>query len=255
MRTQRVDIKTPDGICDAYVAWPGNGSFPAVILYPDVSGPRPSIYKMAEKLASHGYYVLLPNIFYRFKNAPLVNLKLPMKTDRAPDAVNSVLSRFRDFEPELAMKDAGYFLDFLKHQKNVRDGKIGVVGYSMGGALAIRMASRYPEQVAAAASFHAGNLASEAKDSPHLELNKIKADLYIAHADNDKSMPTSQIERLKETLEKAEISYTAELYVGALHGFAMEDLPAFSQMALDRHWQNLLDLLNRNLAFQQLNFH
>jgi carboxymethylenebutenolidase len=139
------------------------------------------------------------------------------------------------------------FPRFLSREKEVQPGKIGMTGYCMGGGLAVRAAIRYPDRVAAVASFHAGKLASDTPDSPHLLLDRIKAELYIAHADNDKSMPAEQIEILRNALERSGIRYEAELYEGAAHGFTMADLPAYNEAALKRHWVKLFELLGRCL--------
>ena len=145
------------------------------------------------------------------------------------------------------MRDTAAFLEFLSRQAQVQPGPIGMTGYCMGGGLAVRAAIRYPDRIAAAAaSFHAGKLANRgARKAPHHFLNKIKAEIYIAHADNDKSMPPEQIERLQDALERSGIRYKAELYSGASHGFTMADLPAYNEAALKRHWENLFELLER----------
>ena len=114
--------------------------------------------------------------------------------------------------------------------------------------MAILTAATYPDRVAAAASFHAAGLATDAPDSPHLLLNRIKAELYIAHADNDQHNPPEQIERLRKALEESGVRYQAELYTGAAHGFAMADLPAYNESALKRHWEKLLELFARSLG-------
>ena len=255
MKTEHIDINTPDGVCDTYIAYPDEGTenkiYPAVILFMDAYGPRQYMYDMAQKLASHGYYVMLPNMFYRVRKAPVVDLTFPLKQEDMPGAIEQIMAFFKTYKIEQAMQDADVFLDFLATQKQVRPGKIGTTGYCMGGALAVRLAARHPEKIAAAASYHAGNLATEMPDSPHLLLSKIKAELYIAHADNDKSMPAEQINRLDAALSASQVTHKSEVYSDAAHGFTMEDLPAYNQLALKRHWESLLDLFARNLPGQK----
>jgi carboxymethylenebutenolidase len=148
------------------------------------------------------------------------------------------------------LQDTGVFINFLNRQEQVLPGKIAITGYCMGGSLAIRAAARYPDRVAAVASFHAGNLATETPDSPYRLLGQIVGELYIAHADHDASMPAEQIARLQQALESSSVRYEAELYRGAAHGFTMADLPAYDAAALDRHWKKLLALLERTLVMQ-----
>ncbi len=252
MKTQMIDIKTQDGNCDAFIAYPeDNGSYPAVLFFMDAFGPRDYLYEMAKTIASRGYYVLLPNVFYRVRRAPVTYMKFPARPKDMPQLIEQIKPLFQSFTPELGMRDAKVFLDFLAQQKQVRPGPIGITGYCLGGRLAILTAAHYPDRVAAAASFHAAGLATDAPDSPHLLLNHIKAELYIAHADNDQHNPPEQIERLRNALDQAGIRYEAELYSGAAHGFAMADLPAYNEAALKRHWEKLFSLLARSLGNQK----
>jgi carboxymethylenebutenolidase len=248
MKTQMIDIKTQDGICDSFIAYPEDkGTYPAVLFYMDAFGPRAYLYEMAKTIAARGFYVLLPNMFYRIRRVPITDIKFPVRAEDMPEAGKKLMSLFQTYSPEFGMRDTAAFLEFLSQQKQVLPGKIGMTGYCMGGALAIRAAIRYPDRVTAAASFHAGRLATEDPESPHHFLNRIKAELYIAHADNDKSMPPEQIELLRNALEKSGIRYKAELYSGASHGFTMADLPAYNEAALKRHWENLFELFERTL--------
>jgi len=247
MRTQHLEIKTPDGVCDAFAAYPNKDKHPGVLLYMDAYGPRPYMYEMAEKLAGHGYYVLLPNMFYRVRRAPVDDLKFPLQAQDMAEARTHIMPLFKTFSPENAMSDAGIFLNFMSEQSQIRPGKFGATGYCMGGTLAIRTAARFSDKIASAASYHAGNLARDAEDSPHKLLPKIKAELYVAHADNDQSMPAEQIERFAIAIDECRARCQAEVYEDASHGFTMADLPAYNMAALERHWVSLFDLLDRNL--------
>ncbi len=247
MITQTIEIKTADGICDAFIAHPTSGAHPAVILYMDAFGLRPYLEQMAKKIAEQGYFVLVPNLFYRIKRAPVTDLKFPLKPEDMVEAVQKIIPLARGHDPQLTMNDVNSFFGYLGKHSSVRHGKMGITGYCMGGSLALRTAAAFPDQVAAAASYHAGNLASEAPHSPHLLLSKIKAKIYVAHADHDSSMPVEQIERFQNALSDSKANGKAELYSNALHGFTMEDLPAFNAEALDRHWKTLFELLQSEL--------
>ena len=246
--TQTVDLKTEAGTCDAYVAHPETGGpFPGVILYMDAYGPRPYLFGMAKKLADAGYYVLLPNLLYRHKRAPIVSLPFPLTGDDLVKAREIVIPLARSYKPEECLEDSAVFLDFLDKQKEVRQGKFGVTGYCMGGGIAIRAAGQFPEKIAVAACFHGGNLATDDPMSPHRFLPKVKAELYIANADNDQSLPPAQQQKLLVALRDAKVRYEMELYQEAAHGFTMLDLPAGNEKALARHWEKLLPLFGRCL--------
>jgi carboxymethylenebutenolidase len=248
MKTREIEIQTADGICDAFVATPDeSGTIPAVLLNMDGFGVRPYLKQMAERLASQGYYVLLPNLFYRVRRAPVLSVKFPVTPETQPEARKELMAVYPTYKPELGMRDAKAFLDFLAHEKQVRPGPVGIAGYCMGGGLAIRTAAAFPNRVAAVASFHAGGLVSPAPDSPHLLLSRIQAELYVAHADRDANMTAEQIEMFEKALESSGIRHETELYIGAMHGFTMADLPAFNADALERHWRKLLSFFDRNL--------
>ena len=132
-------------------------------------------------------------------------------------------------------------LDFL-----APDRPVGVTGYCMGGRLTLMTAGRLPERVAAAASFHAGNLATDAAESPHRDFGAIRAEVYVAHADQDRSMPPEQQEQVEAAL--AGVRHRAELYEGARHGFTMADLEVYDEQADERHWRELLGLLGRTIG-------
>ncbi len=249
VQTAHVDIETPDGLCDAFIAHPADGEkHPAVLFFMDAFGPRDRLYDMAKTIAAQGYYVLLPNLFYRTRRAPVVSLAFPLRPEQMEDAVQKhLMPLLKSYSPAFGVRDAGVFLDFLAKQKEAGATKVGVTGYCMGGSIALRVSARYPERIAVAASFHGGNLATLEPDSPHRLLGNVKAELYIAHADNDKSMPEEQIERLHDALEQAGLKYTAEVYKGASHGFTMSDLPAYDAAALEKHWEKVFDLFGKHL--------
>jgi carboxymethylenebutenolidase len=231
-----VEVQTGDGVAEAHLATPGgDGPYPAVLLYMDAYGLRPQIERMAERIAAEGYVVVAPNVFYRDHEASLGTRDF------------AVLREYmKALTPDAVDRDARAYLDFLAVRDDVADGPVGVTGYCMGGRLALLTAGRLSERVAAAASFHGGNLASEAPESPHRVAGSIRAEVYVAHADQDRSMPPEQMERLEEAL--AGVTHRSELYEGARHGFTMADLEAYDEQADERHWRELLGLLRRTIG-------
>jgi carboxymethylenebutenolidase len=246
--TSTVDIETPDGTADAYLVTPeGGGPLPGVLLYMDAFGLRPRLAEMAGRIAEEGYVVLVPNVLYRHGRAPLLDtsdLAAPEGRGRAFEVLRPMLA---SLTPKAAMRDADAYLDHLAGLDAVADGPVGVTGYCMGGALALRTAAHRPEEVAAAAAFHPARLATDAPDSPHLLADRIRAEVYVACADGDPGMPPEQQRRLDEALTAAGVRHVCEQYDGAAHGFTMSDTAVYDEAATRRHWDNLLPLLARTL--------
>ncbi|MGW9043664.1 dienelactone hydrolase family protein [Streptomyces lydicus] len=243
-----LDLSTPDGVADAFLAHPDDGRpHPGVLLYMDAFGLRPSLEEMAKRLAGHGYTVLTPNVLYRAGRAPLVDLPDFIDRPQVPEIIEQLFPLIRALTPELAMRDAGAYLDWLAASPLVAEGPVGTTGYCMGGVLAIRTAAAHPDRIAAAAAFHAGHLATDAEDSPHRLADRITAELYFGHADQDASLPAEQIEALETALDSAGVRHRSEVYEGAQHGYTQADTSAYNAEAGERHWQALLNLLARNL--------
>jgi len=248
MHFRTVDIPTPDGTADAYAACPEeDGSYPGVLLYMDIIGLRPVIKEMVTELASHGYYVLAPNVFYRHGRAPVAELPDLSRAEEREAFLGRVFPMLESHSSENAVRDAGTYLDFLARQPQVRNGKAGVTGYCMGGMLALRTAAAYPERVGAVGSFHAGHLVTEAPDSPHRVVGRIAARAHLGHAENDASMTRDDVAALDKALDEGGVDYTSEVYPGTVHGFTMADTAAFSPEGLERHWDRLLSLLSETV--------
>lgn len=248
LRASTVDITTPDGIADAFVTAPeGRGPYPGVLLYMDAFGPRPRLEEMAKRIADEGYVVLVPHVFYRQGRAPLVDTSVLMDPEARGQLFETIGPWMKDLTPQRAMSDADAYLDYLVAHDEVADGPIGVVGYCMGGALALRTAAHRPDQVAAAAAFHPARLATDEADSPHLLADRIRAEVYVASADNDQSMTLEAQQTLDRALTDAKVPHTCEQYDGAAHGFTMADTAVFHEEATQRHWDAMLPLLDRAL--------
>jgi carboxymethylenebutenolidase len=248
VRTSTVDIETPDGTADAFLAAPeGRGPYPAVLFYMDAFGPRPRLEEMATRIADQGYVVLVPHVFYRQGRAPLLDTSKLMDPDERGKLFSTLMPWIKQLTPERAMRDADAYLGYLLAHDEVGDGPMGVTGYCMGGALALRTAAHRPDQIAAAAAFHPARLVSDAPDSPHLLVDRLKAEVYVASADNDQGMTPEQQQRLDEALTEAGVTHTCEQYDGAAHGFTMADTAVYDEAATERHWEALLALLARRL--------
>ncbi|MCY1014961.1 dienelactone hydrolase family protein [Pyxidicoccus sp. MSG2] len=242
---QDVDIKTADGTMDAKLFHPGgNGPWPAVILLTDAFGVRPVFDEMGHQLSKEGYVVLLPNVFYREGHASKLDLRGTFEDEAFKKRIYALIG---GLTPERQKVDAGAELDFLARNSRVKGPKAGVVGYCMSGGIAVRMAADFPERVGAAASFHGGRLATDAPDSPHRLVGRVKGELYFGHADNDASMPAEAIQKLEAALKESGVKHRSELYAGKRHGFAVAGSAAHDEDASEQHWQRLLDLFGRTL--------
>ncbi|WP_327128423.1 dienelactone hydrolase family protein [Streptomyces sp. NBC_01727] len=248
VRGTSVDIPTQDGTADAYLTHPDDGTpHPAVLLYMDAYGLRPHLKEMADRVARAGYTVLVPNVFYRHGRAPVVELPDVIDSARRPEIFERLGPIITSLTPDLAMRDADAYLRRLTACPLTTDGPVGITGYCMGAGLALRTAGTYPERVAAVAGFHGGRLATDSPDSPHLLADRITAEVYFGHADQDPSLPPEQIDRLDEALTAAGVRHRCEVYTGAHHGFTQADTAAYDSTADKRHWTALLALLDRTL--------
>ncbi|MFA3875430.1 dienelactone hydrolase family protein [Streptomyces sp. MMCC 100] len=241
-----VDIPTGDGTADACLTHPADGEpHPAVLLYMDAFGLRPSLRAMADRLAGAGYTVLVPNVFYRSGRTPVVELPEFIDPEARPEIFRQLGPIMKSLTPDRAMRDAGAYLEWLARAPEAADGPVALTGYCMGAGLALRTAGTYPDRVAAVAGFHGGNLATDGPSSPHLVAGDITAEAYFAHADHDPGMPAEQQERLEAALTAAGVTHRCEVYAGAHHGYTQADTSAYDEKATERHWDALLDLLKR----------
>src|SRR4051794_21548244 len=245
MPTSRVDIPTADGVADAYLTRPGSdGPHPGVLFIMDAFGLRPRIEEMSERIAEHGYVVLAPNVFYRAGRAPV----LPQPDFADPDARAEFMSAVRPLmdqvTPDRAASDGAAYLD---HLAGVAPGPVAITGYCMGARLGWRIAAAHPDRVAALGAFHGGGLVTTAPESPHRSAGAVAAELYFGHADQDRSMTAEQITELERALDEAGARYRSEVYAGASHGYTMSDTTAYDEGASERHFTELLALLDRTL--------
>ena len=248
-----VEIKTPDGTCDAAFIHPKSGSHPGVLIWPDAFGLRPSMRAMGRRIAAEGYSVVVPNPFYRISKAPFTdasnfNFQNPDDMAKLRPLMASVNA------PGNAEKDAAAYVAFLDAQKQVKaKKKIGTQGYCMGGALVVRTAAALPDRIGAGASFHGGGLVTDKLDSPHLLAPKIKARMYFGIAANDDSRQPDAKDKLKDAFAAAKVPAEIEVYP-AQHGWCVPDMPVrdgvpiYNKPEAERAWAKLVALYKAALA-------
>jgi carboxymethylenebutenolidase len=245
-----VQISTADGVCDAALIRPHQGSWPGVILFTDVFGLRPTMRDMAKRLAADGYTVLVPNPFYRTAKPPGLSLDIDFNNpaDRARiDVLRAPLST------AAVMQDSMAYVRFLDSQAAVdRRAKLGVFGYCMGGPMTLQAAAANPGRIAAGASFHGGGLVTDDPDSPHRLVPRMSARFYVGVSMNDDQRRPDAKARLAEAFQAAGLQAQIEVYDGCLHGWCVRDMPApagkppiFNAVQAERAWGALRGLLQR----------
>ena len=246
MPSETIDIPTPDGTADAYLARPDDGARPGVLFVMDAYGLRPTIEQMVDRIAADGYAVLAPNVFYRAGRSPV--LPLPDLTDpeQRTDFFKQLRPLVEQLTPDRIGADGTAYLDYL--EQVAAPGPVAITGYCMGARIGWRIAAAHPERVAALAGFHAGGLVTDDADSPHRSAAEIQAELYFGFADQDPSMSAEQIATLERTLDDTGARYRSEVYEGAQHGYTMSDTAAYDEAAGERHFRELGALLGRTFA-------
>lgn len=245
MTQTQLDLQTEDGILDVHLARPGGVEpRPAVVFYMDAFGIRPALMTMAARLAAHGYLVFVPNLYYRSGAVPPLDPVAVAAGGAERDRFKAMIA---SIDNGMVMRDTAALLSYLATDPTVTPGPIGVVGYCMGGGFALAAAGTFPETIAAAASYHAGSLATTKPDSGHLLADRIRARLYVGVAAIDPSFPDEQRVRLEDALRAAAVDYTLEVYEGARHGFAVTGHLAYDASASERHWATLVDLFDHTL--------
>jgi carboxymethylenebutenolidase len=246
MAHEHVSISTADGACPTHVLTPdGEGPWPAVIVYMDALGMRPAMVNVAKRLAENGYLALLPDLFYRSGH---YEIPTPKEAFASGDLLKFIGPLMAATGPDKAAEDTRYFLDYLDTRSDVKGDTVGTVGFCMGGGMALAAAGTWPDRVAAAASYHGGGIASDKPNSPHLLAPKMKAEVYVAGADNDHSYPPEMAERMEKALTDAGVKHRCEIYTGALHGWMKPDFPIYNEEAAERGWREMLALFGRNLG-------
>ena len=246
MTQRQVQIDTDDGTSDASLHVPeGDGPWPAVIMYPDAGGLRDTLRDMGDHLAGLGYVTLVPDFYYRSGGFAPFDMHTvfhePIERARMMQMVGSVSA-------DMAVRDAAAYVDYLTALPETAGTAVGTTGYCMGGRLSLIVAGRLGHRVAAAASFHGGNIAAaDNPESPHRYAESIAGTVYVAGATNDASFPDEQRDRLERALTDAGVPHTIETYPAA-HGFAVADNATYDPACAQRHWQALSTLYGSALS-------
>jgi len=243
---QTLDIATQDGAMETFICHPERGGpFPAVFLLMDAPGIREELRDMARRLGTVGYYVLLPNLYYRAGHDTIFGPTVLDEGSAERERMRAI--RIRMAIPPV-MDDIGAVLDFADRRTEVKKGPVGCHGYCMSGPYALAAAARYPERITAAASYYGTWLVSDTEESPHLSLDKVKGELYIACAEHDQLAPLPMVEELRTLFRRAGTAGEIEVYPGVHHGFAFPQRWCYDNPAAERHWERLIALYRRRLG-------
>ncbi|MFL6156303.1 MAG: dienelactone hydrolase family protein [Marmoricola sp.] len=244
-----IEIQVPSGTAEAWVGRADDQPHPGVLLFVDAIGLRPEIGRIADRIASWGYVVLAPNVFYRSGRAadlaPTGDLREPGAREAFFETVGE---RTTALTTEALVPDIAAYVAALRGLDGVGPGPLGVTGYCLGARLAVRAAGLHPEEIAAVGGFHGGRLVTDDADSPHLGLRSARAAFVFGHADNDGSMPPEQVAALGEALTAAGLEHTNAIYPGSPHGYTMSDTSMYDENGAERHFAELEALLSRSLG-------
>ena len=248
MIEQTVDIATKDGATTTFIVHPEReGPYPIVLFFMDAPAIREELRDMARRIATAGYYVMLPNLYYRSGVMELADLQPPPPNPEAWRA--RMFELMGSLSIPMIMSDADALLAYADRDPAASKGKIGTLGYCMSGQYAINFAARYPDRVGAAASIYGVQLVTDRADSPHLAAQTAKGELYFACAEHDTYAPLEMVEALDQSVKTNKVNAEVELYPDVHHGFAFPQRGAvYDKPAAERHWERLFALWKRTLG-------
>jgi len=242
-------IETPDGTMESFSVHPeGGGAHPAIILYMDAPGIREELRNFCRRIAAEGYYVLLPDMYYR-PGTPEFEYAQLMDPATGAATMKKMFAAMRTLTNELVMRDTRAMLDFLATQSAVKDGAKGCIGYCMSGQFVVSAAGTFPDDFAAAASLYGVSIVTDRPDSPHLLANRIRAELYLGFAEIDEYVPDNVVPELVAALDANSVTHHTEVFPDTHHGFCFPERgTAYAEAAAERVWKDVFALFARRLG-------
>jgi carboxymethylenebutenolidase len=243
MIERTMEIPTRDGASTTFIVHPERGGpHPVILFFMDAPAIREELRDMARRLATCGYYVMLPNLYYRSGVLELA------AEDLADPERRRMFGLMNSIDIPKVMSDVDALFDYADADPAASDGRAGCVGYCMSGQYAINAAARHPARIGAAASIYGTQLVTDKADSPHIVAPKATAELYFACAETDRWAPPETVEALDAALKTDGMKAEVELYPGTQHGFAFPQRAVYDKAAAERHWERLIALYRRNLG-------
>jgi carboxymethylenebutenolidase len=241
MIEHEIDIETRDGAMNTFTTHPEEGGpFPPVLFYMDAPGKREELCDMARRIATVGYYVALPNLYYRRTRT--------FQMELGEAGMQRMFELMRSLSNTMVMDDTRALLAWIDGQNAARTGPAAAVGYCMSGPFVFAAAGHFPERLAAVASIYGAGLITDRPDSAHRTADRIAGEIYFACAEIDRWAPREQVEELARMLDKAGTRHRIEWYPGAEHGFAFPQRKGiYDKASAERHWERLFALFDRHL--------
>ncbi len=239
MIDREIDIQTKDGVMNTFITHPEeDGPHPLILFLMDAPGKREELHDMARRLGTSGYYVMLPNLYYR-----------RVREFKIQESGREVMHEHMDsLSNAMVCEDVRTLIEFADQDGGAKDGKLGCVGYCMSGPFAFAAAAAFSDRIAASASFHGVHLFSDKADSPHLDAHKITGEMYFGCAETDEYAPKEMIDGLEDYLASTGINSRIEWYSGTEHGFVFPKREGkYHKAAAERHWERLLAMYGRCL--------
>ena len=241
MIDRELDIATADGTMNTFVTHPEEGGpHPVVLFYMDAPGKREELHDMARRLGTSGYYVMLPNLYYRRSR--------DFRMGTGDDARKIMFEHMDSLNRSTVLTDTAALLQFSDQDPAARTGTVATIGYCMSGPFVFWAAAAHPQRIAAGASLHGVRLCTDSAESPHRFAADIRAEMYIGCAQTDVWAPPEMIAALDAHLKAASLNYRIEHYPDTHHGFVFPQRAGmYHKASAERHWERLLALLQRNL--------
>jgi len=233
-----IDLTTKDGVMNTFITRPeGDGPYPLVVFLMDAPGKREELHDMARRLSSVGYYVMLPNLYYRRVREFVM----------APQKREEMFGHMNSLSNAMVCEDIQVLFDHAAQDACAANGPAACVGYCMSGPFAFAAAAAFPERIKASASLHGVRLFNDASDSPHLDAHKIQGEMYFGCAETDEWAPPEMIQGLDDYLAGTGIRYQVEWYPDTHHGFVFPQRDGmYHKASAERHWERLFSLFRRN---------
>ena len=247
MKEYEVEIDTGAGKMDTFICHPdANGPHPAVIIYMDAPAIREELRDMARRMGTAGYYVALPNLYYREGREGSYGFDYTRVKDDEQH-LTRMFGLMSSLSNEMIVNDTQFLIETIRKDPAAAAGPIGCTGYCMSGQFVAAVGAAYPDDFAAIASYYGVGILTDKEDSPHLNASKIRAEFYMAFAAEDPYVPQEVLGALDAAMEAAGVNYRIEIYPGTEHGFAFPERPAYNKAAGERHWERMLELFDRHL--------
>jgi carboxymethylenebutenolidase len=246
MNEQEVRIETGDGAMATFLAHPdGAGPFPVVLVYMDALGLRDELRGIGRRIADEGYYAAVPDLYYRFGDG--ITFDAHKLHDPESDEMQRMFGFIQRIDDTAVMADTRAVLEFLEGDPAASAGPMGTVGFCLGGRLVVRALTNMPDQFVAGSALHPSFIVGEGDDSPHLELGKCRAELYVGLGEADQFQPPEAFAPAQAEIDRHGIEHVVDVHADAEHGFMIPGAPAFQDAASERSWDRTFDLFRRRL--------